>query len=83
MDSPEINRRNVKHVWKKDAWSPSDKQIKKASNEAEKMFKVPNRDNGDYVTTNSWKPLFWKIGNHQTVIFALDFALVWKRVSLS
>ena len=26
-------------------------------NETDKTFKVLNRDNGDYVTTNSWKPL--------------------------
>ena len=36
----------------------------KTLNETDKTFKVLNRDNGDYVTTNSWKPLFRKIGNH-------------------
>ena len=36
----------------------------KTLKETDKTFKVLNRDNGDYVTTNSWKPLFWKIGNH-------------------
>ena len=36
----------------------------KTLNEADKPFKVLNRDNGDYVTINSWKPLFQKIGNH-------------------
>ena len=36
----------------------------KTLNERDKTFKALNRDNGDYVTTNSWKPLFWKIGNH-------------------
>ena len=36
----------------------------KILNETDKTFKVLNRDNGDYVTTNSWKPLFRKIGNH-------------------
>ena len=25
-----------------------------------KTFKALNRDNDDYVTMNSWKPLFWK-----------------------
>ena len=33
----------------------------------DKTFKVLNRDNGDngdYVTTNNWEPLFRKIGNH-------------------
>ena len=38
--------------------------ILKTLKETDKTFKVLNRDNGDYVTTNSWKPLFWKIGNH-------------------
>ena len=36
----------------------------KILNETDKKFKVLNRDNGHYVTTNSWKPLFRKIGNH-------------------
>ena len=36
----------------------------KALNETDKALKVLNRDNGGYVTTNSWKPLFRKIGNH-------------------
>ena len=36
----------------------------KILNETDKTFKVLNRDNGDYVITNSWKPLFWKIENH-------------------
>ena len=36
----------------------------KAINEKDKTFTVLNRDNGDYVTTNSWKPLFMKMGNH-------------------
>ena len=36
----------------------------KTLNETDKTFKVLNRDNGGYVTTNSWKPLFWKIENH-------------------
>ena len=40
----------------------------KTLKETDKMFKVLNRDNGDYVTTNSWKPLLRKIGNHLTVI---------------
>ena len=48
----------------------------KTLNEPDKTFKVLNRDNGDYVTTNSWKPLFRKIGNHQTVILTLDFTSV-------
>ena len=29
----------------------------KTLNEVDKTFKVLNRDNGDYITTNSWKPL--------------------------
>ena len=36
----------------------------KALKETDKIFKVLNRDNGDYITTNSWRPLFRKIGNH-------------------
>ena len=34
---------------------------------------VLNMGNGDYFTTNSWKPLFMKIGNHQSG--AYDVAL--------
>ena len=33
-------------------------------NEKDKTFPVLNKDIGDYVTTNSWKPLFMKMGNH-------------------
>ena len=36
----------------------------KTSNEKDKTFTVLNRDNGDYITMNSWKPLFMKMGNH-------------------
>lgn len=36
----------------------------KTINENDQSFTVLNRDNGDYVTTNSWKPLFRKLGNH-------------------
>ena len=36
----------------------------KTINEKDKTFTVLNRDNGDYVTANSWKPLFMKMGNH-------------------
>ena len=32
--------------------------------ETDKMFKALKRDSGDYVTPNSWKPLFRKIENH-------------------
>ena len=35
----------------------------KIINERDKTFTVLNRDNGDYVTTNSWKLLFMKMGN--------------------
>ena len=35
----------------------------KTINEKDKTFTVLNRDNGEYVTTNSWKPLFMKLGN--------------------
>ena len=36
----------------------------KTLNKTDRTFKVLNRDNGDYVTTNSWKPLFQKIGDY-------------------
>ena len=36
----------------------------KTLKETDKTFKVLNRGNNDYVTTNRWKPLFQKIGNH-------------------
>ena len=36
----------------------------KTTNEKDKTFTVLNRDNGDYFTANSWKPLFMKMGNH-------------------
>ena len=36
----------------------------KTINENDKTFTVLNRDNGDYATTISWKPLFMKMGNH-------------------
>ena len=32
--------------------------------ETDKTFKALNRDNGDYITTNSWKPLLQNTGNH-------------------
>ena len=36
----------------------------KTINEKDKAFTVLNRDNGDYITMNSWKSLFMKMGNH-------------------
>ena len=51
------------HVRKKNPRSARNKQLKTV-NEKDKTFKVFNRDNGDYVTKNSWKPLFVKMGNH-------------------
>ena len=33
----------------------------KTINEKDKTFTVLNRDNSDYVTMNSWKPLFMKM----------------------
>ena len=36
----------------------------KTITEKDKTFTVLNRDNGDYITTNSWKALFMKMGNH-------------------
>ena len=55
----------------------------KTLNETDKTFKVLNRDNDDYVTTNSWKSLFQSKGNHLTIVFMFNFTLVQKRVSLS
>ena len=48
----------------------------KTLNKTDKTFKVLNRDDGGFVTINSRKPLFQKIGKHQIVILMLDFALV-------
>ena len=36
-------------------------------NEKDKTFTVLDRENGDSVTTNFWKPLFMKMGNHETL----------------
>ena len=36
----------------------------KTINKKDKTFTVLTRDNGDYITANSWKPLFMKMGNH-------------------
>ena len=36
----------------------------KALKETNKAFKVLIRDNGYYLMMNTWKSLFWKIGNH-------------------
>ena len=36
----------------------------KTINEKDKTFTVLNRNSGDYVMKNSWKPLFMKMGNH-------------------
>ena len=36
----------------------------KTINEKDKTFTVLNTDNGDYVTTKSWKHLFMKMENH-------------------
>ena len=41
----------------------------KTINEKDKTFTVLNRDNGDYITTNSWKPLFIKMGNHENATY--------------
>ena len=48
----------------------------KTLNKTDKTFKVLNRDDGGFVTMNSRKPLFQKVGKHQIVILMLDFALV-------
>ena len=48
-------------------------------NEKDRTLTVLNRKNCDCITTISWKPLFMKIGNHQTApsdinIMTLTFA---------
>ena len=37
-----------------------------------RIFKVLNRDSSDYVTKNTWKPLFMKMGNCQTGFLTLN-----------
>ena len=41
-------------------------------NKKDETFKVLNRDNDDYVTTSSWKPLFMKMGNHQAATYDVN-----------
>ena len=53
---PNMYKRNVREALKINRL--------KTLNETDKTLKVLNMDNGDYVTTNSWKPIFRKIGNH-------------------
>ena len=38
-------------------------------NEKDKTLTVLNRENGESVTANSWKPLFMKMGNHETLLY--------------
>ena len=54
--SPYIYERKIREVL----------EIKKLGtiNDKDKTFTVLDRDNGDYVTMNSWKPLFMKMRNH-------------------
>ena len=44
----------------------------KTINEKNKTFTVLNRENGDYITMNSWKPLFMKMENHSSVTFDVN-----------
>ena len=53
----------MSNMYKRKVREALEKNRLKTLNETDKTFKVPNRDNGDYFTTNSWKPLFRKIGN--------------------
>ena len=87
MDSPENNHHNVKHVCQKRSMYVTycqKRKVREATeinrlkllNETDKTFKVLNRHNGNYVTTNSRKSLFRKIENYSTVILTLDYALV-------
>ena len=43
--------------------APKINKLKKI-NKKDKTYPVLNKENVDYVTTNSWKPLFVKMGNH-------------------
>ena len=36
----------------------------RTTNKKDKTFRFLNRDNGEYVKTNSWKSFFMKIGNY-------------------
>ena len=40
------------------------KKQAKTINEKNKTFAVLNTDNDDYVTKNSWKPFFIRMGNY-------------------
>ena len=51
------------HVRKKNLRSTQNKQAKKI-NKKDKTCPVLNKENVDYVTANSWKPLFVKMGKH-------------------
>ena len=55
---------NRQNMYKKKVREALEINRLKTLNETDKTFKVLNRDNGEYVTTNIWKPLFRKIGNH-------------------
>ena len=48
----------------------------KTLNKTDKTIKVLNRDDSGFITMNSRKSLFQKVGKHQIVILMLDFALV-------
>ena len=46
--------------------------------ETDKTLEVINNENGDYVTTNSWKPLLRKVEIHYTADLPLNFKINWK-----
>ena len=50
----------------------------KTLNKTDKTFKVLNRDNGAYVTANSWKALFRKIGKPLNYNFDVRFCVSLK-----
>ena len=54
----------MSNMYKRNMREALEKNRLKTLKEIDKTFKVLNRDNGDYVTMNSWKSLFRKIGNH-------------------
>ena len=72
------------NMYKRKVSEALEKKILKTLRKTDKMFKVLNRNNNDYVTTNSCKSLFRKVVNHcQSLVLTLNFTLIWKQISLS
>ena len=54
----------MNHLYKRKVREALEINRLKTLDEADKTFKELNRDNGDYVTTNIWKPHIPELGNH-------------------